>query len=241
MRWAICLRSWSASEKTSQRASRPLEREDAQRCDPRTRARPGLRARDERLLPAQAARRGLGTAGARSAPAAKRRRALSLQVVRGGLAGGARSLGASRRRPCARTAVGRTGRPLRRAGLPRRARRAVLRLPPRSAAVDRLGHHGGGARDHRDYPRGATQRASGLRTGRLDHHRVRRPPGRHGSCRDGWPPPRPPGEGGPAPRCSRRRAVRHLGHRAQVPHPCRSRRGARADQPMDCARRWPPR
>jgi drug/metabolite transporter (DMT)-like permease len=54
--------------------------EDAQRCDLRTRARPGLRARDERLLSAQAAGRGLGTADARPAPAAKRRRALSLEV-----------------------------------------------------------------------------------------------------------------------------------------------------------------
>ena len=222
MRWAICWRSWSAS-------------------DLRTRARPGLRARDERLLPAQAARRGLGTTGARSAPAAKRRRPLSLQVVRGGMVGGARSLGASRRRPCARTVVGRTGRPLRRSGLPRRARRAVLRLPPRSAAVDRLGHHGGGARDHRGHPRGATQRASGLRTGSVDHHRGQRPPNRHGSCRDGWSPPRPTGKGGPDPRCSRRRAVRHLGHRAQVPHPRRSRRDPRADQPVGVWRRWPPR
>src|SRR5215216_4779668 len=67
-------------------------------------------------LSAQAARRGLGAASARSPPAAKRHRALPLQVVRGGLAGGARSLGASRRRPCARAAVGRAGRPLGRAG-----------------------------------------------------------------------------------------------------------------------------
>jgi hypothetical protein len=79
-----------------------------------------------------------------------------------------------------------------------------------------------GLRDHQDYPRGATQPASGLRTGGIDQHRVRRAPGRHGVA-DGWPHPRSPGEGGPAARCSRG-ALFGISDGAQVPHPCRSRR-----------------
>jgi hypothetical protein len=88
-------------------------------------------------------------------------------------------------------------------GLPRRSRRAVLRLPARSATVDRLGHHRGGARDHRSHPGGATKQTPGLRTGRVDHHREQRSPNRHGSCRRGWSPPRPTGKGRPAARGSR--------------------------------------
>ena len=122
------------------------------RRDPRPRPRLRLRARDERRLSAQAARRGLGAVGACQAPAAKRRRPLPLQVVRAGLGGGGRRLGASRRRPRARAAVGRAGRARGRAGLPGRARRALLRLRPRTSPVDRRDHHDDRACDHRAHP-----------------------------------------------------------------------------------------
>src|SRR2546426_5974328 len=96
-----------------------------------TRASPGLGACDERRLPTQASRGGFGTARTRPAPAAKRRRLVLVQVVLSGLGGGGRRLGASRRCARASAVVGRAGRALGRARLPRRARRALLRLSPR--------------------------------------------------------------------------------------------------------------
>jgi hypothetical protein len=185
-------------------------------------------------------RRGLGAARARLAPAAKRHRALPLQVVRGGLAGGGRSLGASRRRPCLSSAVDRASCPLSRAGLPRRARRAVLWFPPRSPAVDWCDHHGSGACCHRAYPGVTTRRNSALRTSRLDHRRMHRPSIRHGACRGGWPPPRPAGKGGRAPRRRRRRAVRHFRRRASS-SPTPFKAGCSSWSARGRSRQWPPR
>ena len=70
------------------------------------------------------------------------RRALSLQVVRDRVAGRDPRVGAARRRTAPGAVVDRPGRAVRRAGLPGRPRRTVLRLPPRTLAVVRRHDHG---------------------------------------------------------------------------------------------------
>ena len=224
----------SARERRSRSAAfRCRSLGDGRRRDRRTRARPRLRRRDERRLSAQAPRRGPRARRAGPAPAAKRRRPLPLEVVRGRLGGGGRRLGASRRRARPRAALDRAGRPLGRAGVPRRLRRALLRLPARTPPVGRRDRHRDRACDHRADLGAGRRRAAGLRGGGVDRDRVRRPRRRRCGRRGRDPPPRPAGGAGPAPRRRRRRALRRLRHRDQVPGRRHRQRGARADQPVD--------
>ena len=174
---------------------------------------PGLRARDERLLPAEAARRRLGTTGARSAPASKRRRALSLQSFAVGWLVAAEPR-PSRRRPALHRC--RSYRPSLSAGLVflavlaerffgfRLGRRQWTGLVITAVGLAIIGISQGAQPS--EPPGYALAALIGIEGGILLVHESRR---------DGRPRPRSPGEGGPATRCSRRRAVRPLGHSAQ--------------------------
>ena len=87
-------------------------------------------------------------------------------------------LGPPRRCARARTALRRAGRPLGRAGVRRRVRGALLRLPARAPSVDRRDRHRGGAGDHRRDLGLGRRRAAALRRGGLDRSGVRRARGR---------------------------------------------------------------
>src|SRR3954453_5105226 len=95
------------------------------------------RARERRLTI------GSGTVPIR-APRVNDKRILPLlPMVRGRGGGRDRGVGPARRRAVARAAVDRAGRPLRRPRVPRRVRRAVLRLSSRAPTAERRHNHGG--------------------------------------------------------------------------------------------------
>jgi hypothetical protein len=74
-------------------------------------------------------------------------------MVCGRVDGRDRRMGAARRGALARAVVDRAGGPLRWPGLPRRVRRAVLRLSPRATAMGRCDDHRGGPVGDRDQRR----------------------------------------------------------------------------------------
>ena len=189
---------WTAvSGCTSQDRDRVLAgRADGRRRDRRIGLGPGQRRRDERRLSAQASRRGPRGACEDPTPAAKRDRSLSVPVVCVGLGGGGRCLGATRRRARPGAALDRSGRPLRRAGVPRGLCRALLRVPARPPPVGRRHHHGGGAGRHRADLGAGRRRSARLRPGGPDRDRVRRACGRYHDRRHVQPPSR-------ARRCTR--------------------------------------
>ena len=89
-----------------------------------------------------------------------------------------------------RAAVDRPGRALRRAGLPGRPRRAVLRLSPRTMAMVRRHDHGRRAGGHRT-DRRRRESAAALLAGRADRRRGRDLRDRRRAPGDLGPPPRP--------------------------------------------------
>ena len=142
-------------------------------------------------VPVQAARRGARAADPGSPSGAQRRRPLSLEVVPGRLARGDRGLGPARRCALARAAVDRAGGALRRARVPRRLRRALLRLSARTAAMGRRHDHRGRAGGHRADRR--RRRRPGARlTGGADRRRGRDLRDRRRAHQDLDPPPCPP-------------------------------------------------
>ena len=166
------------------------------------------------------------------APAAERRRPVRLEVVHVGMDRRGRGMAASRWRARARAAVDRAGRPLGWAGLPRRARRTLLRLPAGTPAMDRpavtaaglavigltSGSQGG------DLPGYALAALIILECTILGLATALTAVSTASASACG---------AGHAARRNRRRAVRRLRHRDQVPDSRGSGRGARADQPVD--------
>jgi hypothetical protein len=115
------------------------------RTDPRARFGGGHQPR----LSVQTARRGARPADPGPPSAAQRGWSVSLQMVLDRLDRGDRGLGSARRRAVARAAVNRAGGPFRGPRLPRRVRRALLRLSAWTATMDRRDDHSGRARGHR--------------------------------------------------------------------------------------------